>query len=67
MRQLIENTVAFKALDLIAQKMILKRANRIQVEEEIVIARNIGLDVWGKQTPLQERWKKIVIVTIKQQ
>lgn len=65
MRELIENTAAFQELNTISQKMLLKRANRIQVEEEIIIAINVGLAQWKKQTPLQARWQEIVEQIVK--
>lgn len=56
----IQNTKAFKKLTLLSQQMALKRANRIIIEQEIIIARNIGLGKWKTQNPLQERWRAIV-------
>lgn len=61
----IEETKAFKALHPLVQKMVLKRANRIDIEDQIIIARTIGLEKWKVQTGLQERWKAIVIEIIK--
>lgn len=57
----IDETKAFKDLNAISQQMIMKRVNRLQVEEQIIIARNIGIEQWLKQNPLQERWQQIVI------
>lgn len=57
----IDQTKAFVQLQPLSQQMILKRVNRIQIEDAIIIARTIGIEKWKEQTPLQERWKMIVI------
>ena len=57
----IDQTQAYKALNPISQKLVMKRVNRIQIEDEIIICRNVGVDKWKAQTPLQERWQAIVI------
>ncbi len=56
----IENTKAFKALNQIAQKMINKRANRLQIEDSIIQAKTIGFDAWKAQTGLPLNWQPIV-------
>lgn len=60
----IDQTKSYLRLEKFSQQMVMKRVNRLQIEEEIIIARNIGLEQWHKQTPLQERWKNIVIEII---
>lgn len=60
MIQIILQTKAFKALPQFSKFMAIKRVNRVKIEEEIVIARNIGLEQWKKQTPLQANWQAIV-------
>ena len=56
----IDQTKTFLLLQPLSQQMVLKRVNRIQIEDAIIIARTIGLEKWKAQTPLQERWKQIV-------
>lgn len=65
MKQLIENSKSFKVLDKLSQSMINRRANRIQIEDAIIQARNLGLEVWKSQTDLPNKWKKIVDEIIK--
>lgn len=60
MKQLIENSKAFKSLDGLSQKFLNKRANRIQVEDAIIQARTIGVETWKAQSSLPNKWKKIV-------
>lgn len=60
----IDQTEAFKKLQPLSQQMVLKRVNRIEIEDAIIIARTIGIEKWRAQTPLQERWKHIVIEII---
>lgn len=60
----IDQTQAYKALPQLSQQMAMKRVNRIQIEEEIIICRNVGIEVWKNQTPLQKRWKTIVVEII---
>ena len=60
----IQNTKMYNSLSELSQKLIIKRVNRTKIEEEIIIARNVGLEQWKAQTPLQERWKSIVIEII---
>ena len=61
MRQLIENAKAFKALEPHAQKMVIKRANRVQIEDAIIQARNIGVEQWKTQKVICNQWAAIVI------
>lgn len=56
----IENTQAFKALNQIAQKMINKRVNRLQIEDAIIQAKSIGFEAWKAQTGLPLNWQPIV-------
>ncbi|WP_220764334.1 hypothetical protein, partial [Flavobacterium sp. UMI-01] len=41
MKEKIEATNAFKTLEPLAQRMVSKRANRIQIEDNIIQARNL--------------------------
>jgi hypothetical protein len=63
----IQETKAFKKLQPLSQQMVLKRVNRIEIEDAIIIARTIGIEKWRTQTPLQERWKQIVIEIIQKE
>lgn len=63
----IHETKAFKELQPLSQQMVLKRINRIQIEDQIIIARTIGIEKWKNQNPLQERWRKIVIEIIQEE
>ena len=60
----IDQTKTFLAMPPLTQKLVMKRVNRIQIVDQIIIARTIGLEKWKAQTGLQERWKKIVIEII---
>lgn len=60
MRQKIENTPTFKAMEPHAQRIAIKRVNRVTIEENIGQARNLGLTQWRLQTPLCNKWQKIV-------
>ncbi len=60
LRQQIENTKAFKKLEPFQQDIVSKRANRLQIEDAIVTARNIGYANWEKTTPLPAKWREIV-------
>ncbi|MBS1535330.1 MAG: hypothetical protein JST78_09650 [Bacteroidetes bacterium] len=61
----IQDTKAFKELNEISQRLVLKRVNRTTIEDQIIIARNIGIETWLKSNPLQARWQSIVIEIIK--
>lgn len=60
-KELIENSKAFKALEPHTQGMIRKRANRIQIEDAIIQARNIGVEQWKAQKVICNQWAAIVI------
>lgn len=60
----IDETTAYKASEPMVQQMIMKRVNRVEIEDQIIIARTIGLAKWKTQTGLQARWQKIVIEII---
>ena len=60
----IDETKAFKALPPLSQQMALKRVNRLQIEDAIIIARTIGIEQWKASTPLQPRWQQIVVEII---
>lgn len=60
MRNNIEETKAFKALDKIAQNMLNKRANRLQIDDAIIQCKTIGLEKWKAISGLPNKWKKIV-------
>lgn len=57
----IQETKAFNNLPGLSQALILKRVNRLQIEDAIIIARTIGVENWKKQTGLQGRWQSIVV------
>ncbi|GIZ10264.1 hypothetical protein [Flavobacterium sp. UMI-01] len=65
MKEKIEATNAFKTLEPLAQRMVSKRANRIQIEDNIIQARNLGLEQWKTQTALCNKWQTIVEQVIK--
>ena len=56
----IQDTKAFGKLEPFQQGLINKRINRLQIEDAIVTARNIGYYNWEKITGLPEHWKAIV-------
>ncbi len=56
----IQNTKAFKAMEPYARQMVEKRANRIQIEDAVIQAKNIGLEAWKSQTAIPVKWQKIV-------
>lgn len=60
MTQQIENTKAYKGMDGFKQDIIMKRSNRLQIEEAVVTARNIGYELWEKGTDFSASWKNIV-------
>lgn len=63
-KELIENSKAFKALEPHVKKMVIKRANRVQIEDAIIQARNIGVEQWKTQTGICNKWAAIVIEII---
>lgn len=60
MRHLIEECKAYQDLDSISQKIINKREVRVQIEDAVIQARNMGVPEWKKQTPLLAKHQKIV-------
>lgn len=56
----IQNTKAFKKLLGFQQKLLLKRENRLKFEEQIVIARNAGVDAWQPPDDFPKHWAEIV-------
>lgn len=61
MLETIQQTDAFKGLDPITQKVINKREVRTQIEDAVILARNIGVEKWNKITPLTSKYRKIVV------
>jgi hypothetical protein len=60
MIQQIENTTAFKHLEGFKQTILMKRDNRLKIEEEIVNARNSGVDNWQPPKDFTPHWREIV-------
>lgn len=60
MIQQIQNTKAYGQLELFQQNLIINRKNRLQVEDAIIQARNIGYDTWAASSPMPNAWKAIV-------
>lgn len=56
----IENTDAYKQLEGFKQTILMKRDNRLRIEEEIVTARNAGLDAWHPPAGFPTSWAAIV-------
>jgi hypothetical protein len=56
----IENSKAYKQLHPFQQKLVLKRDNRKQVEDAIIIARTIGYANWAASSPMSHSWREIV-------
>jgi len=56
----IQETEAFKALDSISQLVVKKREVRVQLEDAVIQARNMGIAVWKNQTPILPKHQKIV-------
>lgn len=56
----ITDTEAYKTLPELSQKMVMKRVNRVEIEDQIIICRTIGIEKWKTITPLGPRAKSIV-------
>ena len=56
----IDQTQAYQRLNDVAKIMVVKRANRLQIEDAVIQAKNIGLEVWNAQTNLPHKWREIV-------
>jgi len=65
MRQLIQESIAFKALDPISQMIVNKREIRTQIEDAVIQARNMGVAEWKKQSPLLSKHQNIVEEIVK--
>lgn len=61
----ITDTEAYKALPELSQKMVMKRINRIEIEDQIIICRTVGIEKWKTITPLGPRARSIVEEIIK--
>ncbi|GGB82844.1 hypothetical protein GCM10007424_23590 [Flavobacterium suaedae] len=61
MTQEIQNTEAFKKLAKFQQTLLIKRDNRIQIQDAIIQARNIGYLEWeSNNKTFPPAWKGIV-------
>lgn len=60
MIQQIQNTKAYGQLEPFQQNLIINRKNRLQVEDAIIQARNMGYDTWAASSPMPNAWKAIV-------
>lgn len=56
----IEQCKAFKRLEAFKQNILMKRDNRLKIEEQIVIARNAGVDAWQPPNDFPKPWAEIV-------
>ena len=56
----IDQTQAYQRLNDVAKMMVVKRANRLQIEDAVIQAKNLGLEVWNTQTNLPHKWREIV-------
>lgn len=60
LRDKIENSKAFTKLEKFKQALVLKRDNRLQIEQAIVSARTLTINVWKQHTTLPPHWQAIV-------
>jgi len=60
MTEKIENSKAFKSLQQFQKDLVIKRDNRLKIEDAVIIARNIGVDNWKRGTSLSKKWHAIV-------
>ncbi|MGM8362111.1 hypothetical protein ACSV4D_09375 [Flavobacterium sp. ARAG 55.4] len=60
MKELIENSKAYQSFEPHAQQMVIKRVNRLKIEDAIIQARHLGLEQWNSQTDLPHKWRSIV-------
>lgn len=65
MRHLIVESKAYQALNSISKKIVDKREIRVQIEDAIVQARNMGIPEWKKQTPILPKHQNIVEEIVK--
>ena len=56
----IDQTQAYQRLNDVAKMMVVKRANRLQIEDGVIQAKNLGFEVWNNQTNLPYKWREIV-------
>ncbi|MDV6170213.1 hypothetical protein R1T16_17385 [Flavobacterium sp. DG1-102-2] len=60
MTKQIENTKAYKDLDSFKQDIVMKRSNRLQIEDAVVTARAITFEKWQESTSFSASWQNIV-------
>ncbi|KGO89752.1 hypothetical protein [Flavobacterium suncheonense] len=60
MRRQIENTKAFKALNFIQKKVYSKRATMLEIENQFIVAKNKGVEVWLKDYHPNRIYKEII-------
>lgn len=56
----IENSKAYRKIEGFKQQLLMKRDNRLKIEEQIVIARNAGADAWQPPESFPPHWAAIV-------
>lgn len=56
----IKNTKAYKKLAPFQQSLLLKRDNRKKIEDAVITARAIGIDLWKNNNKLPNNWRGIV-------
>jgi len=60
MRAQIENTTAYKSLDFIKKKVYGKRATMLEIENQYIIAKNKGIEVWLNDFKPNRIYKEII-------
>ena len=56
----IENTKAYKGLQKFQKDLVIRRDNRLKIEDAVITARSIGIEDWKKGTELSTKWQAIV-------
>lgn len=56
----IEKTEAYDKLAQFQKELVIKRANRLQIENAIIVVGTIGYDNWEKTTKFPSHWRAIV-------
>ena len=63
-KYLIKETDAYKKLNSIQKEIIMKRQNRLVIENGYEVAKNIGVEKWEKQSNFNYRNKGIIMELI---
>ncbi len=66
MHPVIESTPTYQSLENFQKRLVLKRTNRLKLEQAVIVARNIGIEKWKEQSGLPSNYNKIVEDIIKQ-